>query len=181
MKVGTGKTDVTDAVGAPAPLSLPRWSDQLPTPDPRALAYLVIGLGEDGPALAAQWAGRLNMPCTMLTGDRFSDVDAAVSAALDRLLVGHRVCAIGPEADLLLIASRLDAAGLIEAEYAMCATSTSDLTVYCVHCSATTRTAARTGDIVICSGCRRHLYIDAHVSRLRGGYLGTDAYAQELR
>lgn len=170
-----------DLSPAPAPLSLPRWPHIPAPPDPTAVAYLVIGVGASGSRLSLEYAAALSVPATVRTMTRLDDDLDQIIADVSRMLVGHRVCAIGPETELLRLAAIFDTAGLLESEFSMCATSTDELTVYCVHCSATTVATATPEDVVCCSGCRRHLYIDPHVSRRKAGYLGTDAYAQELR
>lgn len=123
---------------------------------------------------------------------------ARIDAALARARTGWRFRVGGDEAALGALRAILHGAGVLdeEIEFVLAAPGQSDaqVTVYCGHCHAKTRTTAAQAsspadsaqqaapaELVSCGGCGIALTVYYHYSRRQGSYLGYFAAAEQGR
>ncbi|WP_181059594.1 dimethylamine monooxygenase subunit DmmA family protein [Pseudoclavibacter sp. AY1H1] len=121
---------------------------------------------------------------------------ARIDAALARARTGWRFRVGGDEAALGALRAILHEAGVLdeEIEFVLAAPRQTDaqVTVYCGHCHAKTRTAAAQtsspadsaqqaalAELVACGGCGIALTVYYHYSRRQGAYLGYFAAAEQ--
>jgi hypothetical protein len=169
---------------APAPAaadrqtSVPVWPVTAPALDATGRSFLVVAVGPAAERVVADWAAAAadqGHPVQRMTVDGRVDDGALTELArrLDRLCVGARLAVCGPEADVLVVAAAARRVGLLPEELAAFAVDRGDLSVFCVHCEATSRAAAAPGAEVTCPGCRRRIEVHEHVSGHRGSYLAS--------
>lgn len=118
---------------------------------------------------------------------------ARIDAALARARTGWRFRVGGDEAALGALRAILHEAGVLdeEIEFVLAPPGQSDaqVTVYCGHCHAKTRTtvaqaggsasSAQPAELVPCGGCGITLTVYHHYSRRQGAYLGYFAGAEQ--
>jgi len=164
-----------------ADTSVPAWAVGAATvapPDDRGTTYLLVGVGEEGTALAGSWASALPGKPTVICGDDAHAVSAAVRTALDTARVGLRVWLAGPPGACLVLRGLAVSAAVEEDELHVSVVGAGPIEVQCVHCQ-TASTAVAIGDIVPCGGCGRQVVVYYHVSRRTGRFLGYMHDAEE--
>jgi dimethylamine monooxygenase subunit C len=165
-----------------ADTSVPAWAVGAAVaqpPDDAGASYLIVGVGEEGRALAQTWASALDGRSTAIYGDDAREVSAAVAAALHTARVGLRVRLAGPAGACLTLRGLAVTAGVEDDELHVSAVGDGPVEVLCVHCQAVTTAAVAIGDAVPCIGCRRGLVVYYHVSRRTGQFLGYMLDAEE--
>ncbi|MGY1636144.1 dimethylamine monooxygenase subunit DmmA family protein [Geodermatophilus sp. SYSU D00742] len=157
--------------------SVPTWPDAPPPLDLTGRSFLVVQLGPGSADVADGWlrqAGDAGRPAQLWLLDGWAAGRADdLEQRLGTLRVGSRLAVAGPEADVLLLTAQARSLGLVPEEITAFAVGRDRISVFCVHCEATSRLAAAAGDEVTCPGCRRRLEVHEHVSGHRGSYLAS--------
>ena len=169
-------------MGNLADTSVPAWvfgGTVAEPPDDRGMSYLLVGVGEQGRALAGSWASALPGRSTVICGDDAREISAAVRAALDSARIGLRVRLAGPAGACLSLRGLVLTAGAEEDELHVSAVGVGPIQILCAHCQAVTSAVAAIGDVVPCAGCGRGLAVYYHVSRRTGQFLGYMHDAEE--
>lgn len=164
--------------------SVPGWAAMAAAeaqPDDVGRAYILVGVGDDGAALAGEWAASLaNIPAVVrIAGESAAEVRDGLAAALTEATVGVRVRLAGPVGECLLLRGVAVNGGVEDDELHVAPTGSDAISVYCAHCRASTSAVAAIGDLVPCGGCGRSLVVYYHVSRRTGQFLGYMIDAEE--
>ncbi|MFT3660278.1 MAG: dimethylamine monooxygenase subunit DmmA family protein [Gordonia sp. (in: high G+C Gram-positive bacteria)] len=176
--------------------SIPEWArpaaagDRSPagTPAPPAGGYgrtrILVGIGPDGPRLAARWRAEFDpegSATTVLFGVDRPHSAEVLRYALSRATVGVRLLLTGPPGDCLALRATALSAGLCDDEIAVAPVGTGPVDVHCAHCRAVTPSECAVGDRVRCLGCGRDLVVYHHLSRRTGRFLGFQEDAETAR
>ena len=103
----------------------------------------------------------------------FASMDTLIVAlenALDQTTMGLRLYALGHEDGLWKCNKAGQKVGMSRDEIQLAQASTTGRPVYCVHCGHHMNLIHT--NITVCTGCKRHLLVRDHFSRLLGAYMG---------
>jgi predicted RNA-binding Zn-ribbon protein involved in translation (DUF1610 family) len=169
---------------ASARTNLPRWPTEPPPLDAAGRGFILVALGEGMADVVARWAAATSQPCrqlcdpaAMVTDDLLARFDAALGAAV----TGWRLMLAGPASEILLLAARARAAGLIEAEIRMHAVEDGYARAQCAHCKTMFRAQGEPGAHITCPGCDRVLILHQHLSRRLGALVAFSALTEAPR
>ncbi|MBM9401621.1 hypothetical protein JUN65_08475 [Gluconacetobacter azotocaptans] len=168
-----------------ATTNLPRWPASAPGIDPQGRGFVLMGLGPAAAGTLARWSADVTAaghPCRQrLDASAPADDDdmlAWLDDALGAARVGWRLMLAGPAGDILMLAARARAAGMIEAEIRCHAVGEGPARLQCVHCKTLFRAAAGPGSHVACPGCGRMLVVHQHLSRRLAALVAFSADAE---
>ena len=100
----------------------------------------------------------------------------ALKRRLSEETMGLRLYAVGREPFLWSVWGVAQGFGMGDQEVRLCASPAGPRRVYCNHCR--TINEAVTTNIVVCAGCRAHLFVRDHFSRRLNAYAGVQVDAE---
>ena len=164
--------------------SVPRWPRSDPGVDRTGRAYAVVSFGAAAAQIADGWHRELDALARPVWRHQPSSATeqtlAALCAHLATATVGLRLMVAGPQAEVLRVYSEATSAGVLDCEIVVMVTEESRRRVRCLHCFEISQADVATGQLLMCDGCGRELFVYHHVSRRDAVYMGFMADAEEM-